>query len=454
MLDSARDSATLTKGRHLASLVAALAAVSLATGCAGLSSIRDISPSLSARFWNRPTNTAYEPQYDQYAAAAAATRPQAENERPQTTDEKARTKGSSRVEKTDADVAQSDAPRRRGSRTRDLTAGNADTSVRVTLGRPESLPTLRDSADSQTAVLASTTGTNWKRGAEASDTARAGLITKTQQVRQDEMEAAPDPALDSPPRRAKQAAPTQDDSLRKVVMGARDRLESLTSYQVDITRVEKVGGKLQPEDDVLLSIRRKPKSVRLEWTRGPSKGREVIFASAINDRIMYVNMGNSSLPLPRMTIPVDSPMALRNSRHPITEAGFDTIVESLVAGLEPRSTSVTRDRSLVYKGIATPKGLDQPCHLIERQTPNGETWQVYLSTRTLMPVIVSAFQTASGDVIERYTYRNLKTNPAELAAADAFDPDRRWGEPKGLFSRIARAASSVPDPGSRQSTTR
>jgi hypothetical protein len=223
---------------------------------------------------------------------------------------------------------------------------------------------------------------------------------------------------------------------------------------VNITRVERVGGQLQAEEDVVLSVRRKPKSVRLEWTQGPSKGREVIYSSAINDRLMYVNMGNSSLPLPRMSIPVDSPLALRNSRHPITEAGFDTIVDSLVTNLEAVPKNQQQRGSLVYRGIERPKGLDQPCHLIERQAPKGETWQVFLNTRTLMPTVVSAFQSTTGEVIERYTYQNLKTNPAELASTDAFDPDRRWGESKGLLSRLAKAASSAPESSPRQTTTR
>ena len=145
---------------------------------------------------------------------------------------------------------------------------------------------------------------------------------------------------------------------------------------------------MQPEEEVLLSIRRNPKAVRLEWAKGPSKGREVIYSAAINDRMMYVNSGNSALPLPRMSIPVDSPLALRNSRHPITEAGFDTILDNLFRFLEPKTAAAASDGKLVYKGIDRPKGLDQPCHLVERVTPKGETWQVYLDTRTYMPAMV------------------------------------------------------------------
>ena len=108
---------------------------------------------------------------------------------------------------------------------------------------------------------------------------------------------------------------------------------------------------------MLLSIRRKPKAVRLEWTSGPSKGREVIYSSTVNDRMMYVNMANSPLPMPRMSIPVDSPLAMRNSRHPITEAGFDTIIDNLLQSRErPARTALGGTGKLTYKGIERPQG--------------------------------------------------------------------------------------------------
>jgi hypothetical protein len=71
-----------------------------------------------------------------------------------------------------------------------------------------------------------------------------------------------------------------------------------------------------------------------------------------------------------------------------------------------------------------------------------------------MPTMVSAIQTPSGELIERYTYRNLRPNPVELASADAFDPDKRWGESKGWLSRLARGAGTSADANSGQTTTR
>ena len=71
-----------------------------------------------------------------------------------------------------------------------------------------------------------------------------------------------------------------------------------------------------------------------------------------------------------------------------------------------------------------------------------------------MPAVAVAFEAKGGELIERYTYRDLRPNPAELASADAFDPDKRWGEPKGLLSRLARAAASQADANSGPTTTR
>ena len=58
---------------------------------------------------------------------------------------------------------------------------------------------------------------------------------------------------------------------------ARARLDALSSYQVELNRQERVGKTLLEPEDVLLSIRRSPKAVRLEWVDGPQKGREVIY---------------------------------------------------------------------------------------------------------------------------------------------------------------------------------
>jgi hypothetical protein len=143
-----------------------------------------------------------------------------------------------------------------------------------------------------------------------------------------------------------------------------------------------------------------------------------------------------------MTIPIDSPLAMRNSRHSISEAGFDTIFENLFKQLPAAGGPEPAGGRLVYKGLAKPKELELSCHLIERTTPTKDVWKVFLDVKSLMPVVVTA-HAEDGSLLESYAYTKLQPNPEQLASADAFDPDKRWGESKGLFSRLAKAASDA-----------
>ena len=46
-------------------------------------------------------------------------------------------------------------------------------------------------------------------------------------------------------------------------------------------------------------------------------------------RMIFVHLPTTTIPLPSMKIPVDSPLVMKNSRHAITEAGFETIIANL-----------------------------------------------------------------------------------------------------------------------------
>ena len=157
----------------------------------------------------------------------------------------------------------------------------------------------------------------------------------------------------------------------------------MANYQVAMHRQERVNGTLQPEEDVVLAIRREPRAVRLTWPSGPNKGREVLYRADEPGGQMHVKMANPALP--RLSLPPDSPMVMRNSRHPVTEAGFDSIVEGLENAVK------TAERSgIAYAGLETAEGLDQPHHCLTRTTPAGETWRVYLDPQTHLPSLVQA----------------------------------------------------------------
>ena len=87
-------------------------------------------------------------------------------------------------------------------------------------------------------------------------------------------------------------------------------------------RRERVGGSVQPEEDILLSVKRKPKAVRLEWTEGSSKGREVIFSPTLDAKMIYVHQPAAAVVVPSVKIAVDSPLVMKNSRHTYRRSRF------------------------------------------------------------------------------------------------------------------------------------
>lgn len=315
------------------------------------------------------------------------------------------------------------------------TVPTRDGTIHVTLGPPELLPSLPAPAKPPENVASSPTS-----------------LSGTAVVGRPDPSVTPAPSGINPKDRARPAGQDRasrprspdKDNAESILSQAAAKLGRLDTYQAKVTRVERVSGHLQPEEEILLSVRRKPQAVRLEWLSGPSKGREVIYSSALDQRTLFVHMANSPIPLPTMKIPVDSPMVMKNSRHSITEAGFDIIIENLQKS--------NREKGLEYKGLEKVPGLDRSAHHFVRQTPK-ETWNIYLDARTLLPALVNGAD-ERGEIIERYLYQEVREGPAELAAADAFEPDRRWGQAEGLLSRFAQGVTPTAGSSTNGSTTK
>lgn len=235
--------------------------------------------------------------------------------------------------------------------------------------------------------------------------------------------------------------PAADPDLAKVrslVQTGRERLMKIGSYQVAMNRQERVGDALMPAENVLLSVRRQPRAVRLEWPDGPHKGREVIYTA--QGGMMHINMADSKIPMPRMSLAPDSPMVMKNSRHPITEAGLDAILDSLDASLKPHEAGTAGADELAYKAMITPPETGRPCHEIVRVTAKGETWIIDIDSETGLPARVRE-TAANGDLLENYVFRDFVADPPALTAASAFDPDARWGKSRGLLGRFASGAN-------------
>jgi Protein of unknown function (DUF1571) len=322
-----------------------------------------------------------------------------------------------------------------------------DKTTRVTLGRPEPLPSPAQPATATGELASKPSSSRWNTAGTKRNGKTESVPPPLEVAGEATRKTATAPLANNLPRKAEVLDP------KAILAQAEARLNGMNTYQVKISRIERVGGQLQPEEDILLSIQRDPKAVRLEWADAPNKGREVIYSSTLDPQMIFVHMPSSPIPIPTMKFAVDSPMVMKNSRHAITEAGFDTIIDNLRKSRGPGTKEHPAPDQLDYRGIETPPGLDAPSHHFVRKTPSGETWNVYLDSRTMLPRLVSA-EDSRGELVERYIYREVRENPADLKTASAFVPDQRWGEPNGLFSRLARAAAGPSQPTVSQSTTR
>jgi Protein of unknown function (DUF1571) len=454
-------------------------------GCSGIGGLQSVGawPPL-AHLWERPPASP-APENDTYAQAM---RPNVEMNLKLAAAEKqkaARTQDDALKDPAGPDspslaiasaAGETPAPKRRNRRQ----------PVQVTLGRPEPLPGLSPASESESSRLASSATPSWRPAGDESDPGDGPALSQPAQtfvaensLPEDVRPGPPlEPADEAPAAPAGDHAPAQlalanqsepdpasagpagetgDNTAREdgklILAQAVAKLKGLEAYQVKMQRRERVGGSVLPEEEVLLSIRRKPKAVRLEWVNGSSKGREVIFSPALDAKMIYVHQPATAVVMPSMKIAVDSPLVMKNSRHTIAEAGFETIITNLQKAKTEPDSSGAGGASLEYKGMEKAAGVDRSCHHFIRHTASGETWDVYLDPRSLLPRLVLA-ENQQGDLLERYVYSDIRENPKELASAAAFSPSERWGEGKGLFSRLAKAASGSSVPTNNAPATR
>jgi len=232
---------------------------------------------------------------------------------------------------------------------------------------------------------------------------------------------------------ARTATAPREKTTTRIVTEARAALNAMTTYQVALKRQERVNGTLLPAEDLLMSIRRTPKAARLTWVDGPHQGREVLYRADEPGGLMHVNMADSKLPLPRLSIAPDSPIVMKNSRHPITEAGLDPIVASM--------EQADKSGGLTDLGLQTPAPLDHPHQGIEQRTEAGDVWRAYFDPVSHLLALVEC-RAGNGDLLESYLFQNIQPDPPELATAAAFDPEARWGAPRGLFNRASARSTT------------
>ncbi len=201
-----------------------------------------------------------------------------------------------------------------------------------------------------------------------------------------------------------------------LLLKAKNRADSLTDYTLTLTKQERVGGKLLPQDTVLIKFK-KPLSLYIKNLNGKHINREVIYVKDMNDNKMIVSPAGLFGGL-SVRISPDHIMAKRESRHTITEAGLPNIMTRMAQMIENDKKKSGSSLTATYLG----EGYCSPERVIRVRIDNSSyapRTEIALDASTLLPVEITSYDT-DGSLLEYYRYRDITTNVG-LTDAD-FDP--------------------------------
>jgi len=107
-------------------------------------------------------------------------------------------------------------------------------------------------------------------------------------------------------------------------------LAGITSYRATLTKQELVGDELVGEQTIEMKCRHEPFSVYLNWRTG-DPGREVLYVQGANNDCLIAHDGGWKARIPAFSLAVNSPLALRDARYPVTHAGLLNLSRMMLA---------------------------------------------------------------------------------------------------------------------------
>lgn len=191
---------------------------------------------------------------------------------------------------------------------------------------------------------------------------------------------------------------------------------ALGPYQYVMVKQERIRGTLQGEQTILTTIQEDPSAIRLEYLKGPSAGRKLIYNSAVKKKEFRVREPGFLSIVGRLWIPLDSELTRNDSNHTVAEAGLGSLVRRLLQD----QTRAGAALGVEHEGW-TPQGHFCSLYVL----PNGGKGFEYARTRVCTdpvagyPMKIEGFD-LSGALIERYAFSEVKPVTPD---STTFDPE-------------------------------
>ncbi len=226
-----------------------------------------------------------------------------------------------------------------------------------------------------------------------------------------------------------------DAAIRTLYERAAKSTGTIKSYILRLRRREVIGNRKRPEEIILFKMRMEPRSLYMKWLGKEGFHRQDIYN--FSDKIIKVLTAAGDIPFipagQHMKLAPDSLLIKSNSRHPVTEAGLDIIVNRLGDVLARWEKGDVKAGELKYLGVLKRPEFDQPVeavmHVIppgvEKLLPKGGQRLLFFDSKTDLPVLVITHD-HNGQEVEYYCYDRIQF-PVALDNRD-FDPQLLWGK--------------------------
>lgn len=188
------------------------------------------------------------------------------------------------------------------------------------------------------------------------------------------------------------------------------RIQNFPDYSATFLKQEKVDGDdLQELQTIQLKLRHKPFSVHMEWSEGGDVGRKVLYVEGQFDEKMQVRLGGSKgKVLPIMKLEPTGSLAMKESRHPITEMGLLQLAELIH---KYRTRDLTLKQGVRWQMIPEQKFMDHLC----------DCWIVEYDSRDIEPVYRKSITYIDRDLSLPICVKNFGWPEEGAAEADAAD---------------------------------
>ncbi|HEX8199988.1 MAG TPA: DUF1571 domain-containing protein [Isosphaeraceae bacterium] len=227
--------------------------------------------------------------------------------------------------------------------------------------------------------------------------------------------------------------------LLEILLACQARLDSVEGYTATFRKQERMRGRLGPEQTLSMKVRHRPFAIYLKFL-APKAGKEVVYAEGRHDNKVIAHNGDWTRRLiPRLAVAPTDPLALADSRHPITDAGLFNLTDRLISfrrmDLDDPDAVTVLDRIVDADGRVRLRSV----HTHPRQKPERPfaRVEVLYDPETWLPVQMTGYDWPAApdhsgelDLAERYTYDDVRLD-APLSDLD-FDP----ANPEYAFTRF------------------